>query len=202
MRAIKRWYRRTFILPGLREAADRQRAELLPLLRVFREKLQDVERQISQGDSLGAIVRFFGIVSNIQDKDIVWDTYKAYIDAEESAPDKIVALLDTLVVHIHNAGREEYGMNRTMSGQMVTADDIWLGGVCGLSTKQISYWARQKDSPRGEWAGTHWETYCKDMNAYDVVSRQAREFMEGHIRPMRELIDELEKFSSTALQAA
>ena len=40
--------------------------------------------------------------------------------------------------------RDIYGVNRTHSGEPPTAENIFLGNRCGLSTKTVDYWERKR----------------------------------------------------------
>ncbi len=40
--------------------------------------------------------------------------------------------------------RDLYGVNRTHSGEPPTAENIFLGNRCGLSTKTVDYWERKR----------------------------------------------------------
>ncbi len=54
-----------------------------------------------------------------------------------------IEALELLQVHFRNAGR--FGrFNRTIKGEEVTAEKVWLGDVLGLWTKPATYWLSKK----------------------------------------------------------
>ncbi|TSC75211.1 MAG: hypothetical protein G01um101430_534, partial [Parcubacteria group bacterium Gr01-1014_30] len=49
------------------------------------------------------------------------------------------------------------------------------------------FWQQKKDEKKGGWGYSGME----HLNAYDVVSEQARKFMASHIAPMVAILDDL-----------
>ncbi len=155
-------------------------------LRVLRANLHSMERPI---DPVPDIVCFFNFVSPWYDRGFR-DIIAAFEDVNWGQYDGVLECLRVLELHFVNAGRNKCGMNRTECGEAVTEDNVYLGDVWGLWTKTARFWRGQKDKPKGGWGYSGME----HLNAYDVVSDQAREFMIGHIGPMTRLIDELDEF--------
>lgn len=97
---------------------------------------------------------------------------------------------EVLFKHFKNAGRCSSGWNRTQPGEQVTGDKVFLGNIFGLFTKTSDYWKTTKDSPKGGWGYPGME----NLNPYDVVSRQAIDFIKSHM-PIIDLINELERLA-------
>ena len=163
--------------------ARRKLAALIPELQQLRQALQ---RESKVGDPLTLIVYFFDIVSKWHDRgltDIIAELERVKFRGRY---DEIIEKLKTLQGHFVNAGRDPYGMNRTKRGQMVTEDNVYLGNIYGLFTKTVRFWKQRKGEPKGGWGFSNME----HLNPFDVVSRQAREFMMSHAG-MIKLIDKL-----------
>lgn len=108
-------------------------------------KLQKLEEEIRKIDAMDnkieAIVRLFQVISPIQDaggfsQEIF---YLEKRNRNGKLNSKIEAL-GILQVHFHNAGRSEFGINRTTKGEEVTPEKVFLGNVFGLWTKTAAYW--------------------------------------------------------------
>lgn len=145
-------------------------------------------------DPLGTLVFFFDRVSAWQDH-----RFDQLLESLNECPDRrfdrFIPVFSELLLHLNNAGRNKYGWNRTESGETVTADNVWLGGVWGLFTHPVSYWVGQKDSPKGGWGHYDPDGYFAKRNAYDVLCDKANEFMASHTRQIAFLIDELERLA-------
>ncbi|TSC75385.1 MAG: hypothetical protein G01um101430_480, partial [Parcubacteria group bacterium Gr01-1014_30] len=82
---------------------------------------------------------------------------------------EVLEKLRALQKYFENAGRDEYGWNRTKPGETVTADRVFLGNIYGLFTHPVPFWQQKKDEKKGGWGYSGME----HLNAYDVVSEQA-----------------------------
>jgi hypothetical protein len=163
---------------------ERKLAALMPELRQLRQALR---RASESRDPLTEIVYFFDTVSKWHDRGIS-DLIAAFEKVNYGQYDEVLKKLNTLQRHFVNAGRCEYGWNRTRRGETVTADKVFLGNIYGLFTHPVSFWKQRKDEKKGGWGYPGME----NLNAYDVVSRQAREFMTSHARSMIAIINDLE----------
>jgi len=104
------------------------------------ETIQQIPNKIE------AIVRLFQVISPIQDAGGFRTTLEQIKSKNYGQVSPIVIeALETLQKHFDNAGRCQFGINRTKSGQPVTADDVWLGNVFGLWTKTAAYWLSREE---------------------------------------------------------
>lgn len=167
---------------------------LLPELRRFRGDLGRLGLRMdhhSMGDGgIREIVNFFNIVSFWYDRreefySIMQKLEKLNVDGRFV---QLITNIDLLHVHICNAGRCEYGWNRTTAGEIVTEDKVFLGNIFGLFTHPVSYWKQGKDEKKGGWGFTNME----HLNAYDVVSSQAENFIHSHLDMIVELVNKLD----------
>ena len=146
------------------------------------------------GDPLLRIAPFFNIVSKWHDRDGFGEAVR---QLRQDGPkyQGYLVYLDTLQKHFANAGRCEYGWNRTKPGEQVTADRVFLGDIFGLFTKPVSYWLTLKlELQPGE--VTH--PAAPGKSPRELVTNQAYQFMWSHVCGIRETIAELDR----ALQPA
>lgn len=153
----------------------------------FQQLRQALQRLSESRDPLTEIVQFFDSMSRWHDRGI-GDLIAAFEEVNYGQYDAVLEKLRTLQKHFENAGRCEYGWNRTKRGETVTADKVFLGNIYGLFTHPVSFWKQRKDEERGGWGFSGME----NLNAYDVVSQQARKFMVSHVGPMIAILDNLE----------
>lgn len=136
---------------------------------------------------LTEILRFFDTVSRWHDRGI-GDLIAAFEEVNYGQYDEVLEKLRTLQKHFENAGRCEYGWNRTKRGETVTADKVFLGNIYGLFTHPVPFWRQRKDEKKGGWGYSGME----NLNAYDVVSEQAQKFMVSHAGPMIAILNDLQ----------
>jgi len=198
MRFLHQWYTRTFVTPKQIAMAKAKIAEILPDLLNLQLKLKSVRSAlvIDSSEKLDLLVEFFNLTSPWHDRGLYDIT-----NLLRGVPCPTLRVLEKLDVHFEQAGRNKYGWNRTMRGERVTADKVWLGGICGLFTLTIPDWQEGKDSPKNYWDGTGWENYCRGMNSYDMICKTAIGFMQSHLDPMIDLIEAISKERSLSKAA-
>lgn len=157
-------------------------------------QLQQLKSDLTNNDTrpLYGIVQFFDQVSAWHDRsDEIGQLIVALQETNHGQHSELISYLETLRNHFCNAGRDLYGWNRTEKGETVTADKVYLGNIYGLLTYPASYWQKKENEPKGQWEGGMWQgcSVVENKNSYDIVSDQARKFMESHTRPMCALID-------------
>lgn len=163
---------------------ERKLTVVKPELQQLRQTLQ---RASESRDPLTEIVQFFDSMSRWHDRGI-GDLIAAFEEVNYGQYDAVLEKLRTLQKHFANAGRDEYGWNRTKRGETVVADKVFLGNIYGLFTHPVPFWKQRKDEKKGGWGFSGME----NLNAYDVVSEQARKFMSSHTSPMIAIISNLE----------
>ncbi|MBP8994003.1 MAG: hypothetical protein KBG30_09345 [Bacteroidales bacterium] len=161
--------------------------KIMPELKDLKDILNVIDKK---SDSLEGIVDFFAVISkwydNMDDLDRILQKFKK---VNYGQYDDIIKQINTLQVHFLKAGRDQYGYNRTKRGENVTDDNVYLGNIYGLFTLPVSRWKKAKNSPKGGWGFPGME----NLNSYDVVSWQAKKFMDSHIESIIKAIDSLEK---------
>lgn len=159
--------------------------------------LQKEMEEISKMDNkVEAIIRLFKVISPFQDKGGFSQTISKLQEKNYGQLDQIISALGVLQLHFKNAGRDEYGINRTKAGEEVTSAKVFLGDVFGIWTKSASYWLENQkrfeteDSEATPKAGCGREYisvwYC--INDY-----QAGSFVKSHTEGILEQISILKK---------
>jgi len=148
----------------------------LPDLEIFRDQLKAIKN--SNKEDLLKIVDFFDVVSKQHDRiEELIEIRKILKSSRKKQRREVAELLGLLINHIIIAGRCKYGFNRTSKGERVTPDKVFLGNIFGLFTHPITYWLQ----PESKRKITSWGIWSlKDTSPYEVVSYQARSFMNEH----------------------
>ncbi|MFA5838736.1 MAG: hypothetical protein WC849_02260 [Candidatus Paceibacterota bacterium] len=111
---------------------------------------EQVKFVASMPNKVEAIVKLFQVVSPIQDSGGFSQTLSVLRAKNYGQLNEVLETLEILQKHLHNAGRCQYGMNRTKSGEQVTAADVFLGDVFGIWTKSASYWLSKQEELKKE----------------------------------------------------
>lgn len=129
-----------------------------------------------RNNAVEIIVEFFDAVSATQDalplNELLADLTKADRKGKYTG---LLGNLHALRVHLTNAGRQPHGMNRTVRGQRVTPNDVYLGGVYGYFTKTAAYVKGQR---------------TVNPEFYQICNTQAANFMWSHF-PMIDLCERI-----------
>lgn len=108
---------------------DNKEVRRIDNLRTQLEELGEVPK--NDYAAFAYLIRFFNIVSFFEDEGMVM-----LRDAKLSREFNFVIL---------RCGRNLYGMNRTLKGEEINFDNVWLGDVCGLFTHPAAWWIKQED---------------------------------------------------------
>ena len=146
-------------------------------------ELEQVMRE-TESDALSGIVSFFSITSRWHDRGLL-DLIERFSQVNDGQYDEIIGKLTTLHYQFVRAGRDEFGWNRTKHGEEVVPDKVYLGNIYGLFTHPVPVWQEGKDKPKSSWPGV------RDSNPYEVVSAQARNFVQNHAPVMAQRAREL-----------
>lgn len=159
-------------------------------LLMLKEELLQVEKM---DDKLDAIVRFFQLTSAWHDRGLCSEIRRFEISNFNGKFAKELGVLNKLSSALSSSGRSRFGMNRTVYGEEVTDECVFLGDICGLNTQTIWYWRKQKHETKGGWGFTGMEK----MSSYDVVVDQAKNYMSANISYINSLIETLENLYHT-----
>lgn len=157
-------------------------------------KLQDLEIEMkmigTMENKVEALVELFKVISPLQDRggfsEELWELKRKN---RRGKYDRQVEALGSLQAYIRNAGRSLCGMNRTVKGEEVTAEKVFLGNVYGLWTCTAAYWLKER--PRLEKSLRH------DLvrNSEEVISDwylindyQCGNFLRMHVEGILEQI--------------
>ena len=81
----------------------------------------------------------------------------------------------------------EWGMFRTKSIPEMTIDEVFLGGIYGLHTKNIRFWNQHSDAK----LETSSFGYPADTKIYDIVLKQYKDHLKSNVKA---ITDEAVKF--------
>ena len=153
-------------------------------------------------NKIEAIVRLFQVISPIQDAGGFKTTLQQIRSKNYGQVSPIVIeALETLQKHFENAGRCQFGINRTKIGQPVTADDVWLGNVFGLWTKMATYWmSREAELKKEERQDISRDLNNPATNWWCIHDYQAGVFVKSHTTGILENLRVLESTASRAVK--
>ncbi|MFA5024513.1 MAG: hypothetical protein WC523_06190 [Patescibacteria group bacterium] len=112
-------------------------------------RIQELEKEIKSIEAMDnkveAIVRLFQIISPLQDAGGFSQEIFELRKHDNVKFGQQIEALSVLQKHFSNAGRSEYGINRTKKGEEVNAEKVYLGNVFGIWTKTAAYWLEKKE---------------------------------------------------------
>lgn len=116
--------------------------KIQPQLKELEAEIKAIE---AMDNKVEAIVKLFQVISPIQDaggfSQEIFDLKKHNRSGKLNSQ---IEALGVLQAHFYNAGRSEYGINRTAKGEEVTNEKVFLGNVFGIWTKTADYWLNEK----------------------------------------------------------
>lgn len=131
-----------------------------------------------------AIIELFRVISPLQDKGGFSQTIFKLQEKNYGQISTAIDALETLQKHFQNAGRCDYGMNRTKKDEAITAANVWLGDVFGIWTKSADFWLKNQKRFESEDSGVTPSTTCKSDYVsvwYCINDYQAGSFVRSHI---------------------
>lgn len=129
------------ILSSLFFSPKKTIASLKPQLRHLEKEMKSIE---AMNNKVEAVICICQVISQFQDAGGFSQEIFALAKHGGRKSQKHLAALQIIQTHFQKAGRSEYGMNRTKTGEAVTADKIFLGDVFSLSTKTAAYWLSEQ----------------------------------------------------------
>jgi len=114
-------------------------------LEILEAEIRKIEKMENKVES---IVRLFQIISPYQDAGgFIQDIINLKKQNQGGKFSSQIRALQILQMHIENAGRDKNGYNRTVKGERVTEEKVFLGDVRrGLSINAAAYWLREKSN--------------------------------------------------------
>lgn len=160
----------------------------------LRDRLASVQFLMAhtwRNDGVKAIVPFFAVVSPWSDKlGKLQDIHRRlfHSNCRDEQISKIIVGLNELCAYLDDVARSCYsgGMNRSWKGEEVTEDKIFLGEVFGYS-RPVWFWKKHRDDPK-----SYFLPGVQEMSSYDVVSVEARDFINAHATKIIKAVDNLE----------
>ena len=158
------------------------------IIESIQSKLQDLEKEMKKIDAMEnkveAIVRLFQVISPIEDAGgFSEELYLLKKHNRKGNLDCRIRALETLNLHFDQAGRSDYGLNRTKVGEEVTTNNVFPGNVYGIWTKPASYWLAKKTelekSLRPDWS----KDKKNPISDWYLINKcQCGSFVESHTK--------------------
>lgn len=154
-------------------------------LRALRSDLKRLESDVlralkkSESDPFGALIDFFNATSPWHDNNRLSAVISAFAEVNDGQYDVIAKELFALSLQITRTGRHPDGWNRSKPGEVVTAENVWLGNIHGLWTYTVSDWQKRS---RDETL----DSSPRSPKVYDLIANQARGFVRNHASVMAE----------------
>lgn len=159
--------------------------------------LQKEMETISKMDNkVEAIIRLFKVISPLQDKGGFSQTIFKLQEKNYGQLDQIISALEILQKHFGNAGRDQFGINRTQVGEEITSAKVFLGDVFGIWTKPASFWLENQKRFETEDSGVSPKAGCGREYIsvwYCINDYQAGGFVRSHTKGILEQISILKK---------
>ena len=154
----------------------------------------EMERIKTMPNKVEAIIELFRVISPLQDTGGFSQTVSKLQEKNYGQIDTAIAALESLQKHFKNAGRNEYGINRTKKGEAITAANVWLGDVFGIWTKSAAFWLENQKRFENDFR----HDLAKDPNRpvttwYCINDYKAGAFVESHVNGILNQIGILQK---------
>lgn len=152
-----------------------------------------IQKHVIPHEPLDALVYFLDEMSRWADKDLDEILNLTRCTRYHKRHYIFLQSLKTFQKHIAYVDRDKLSWNQTEIGERIVPENVFLGNVCGLPTKPISFWKQKKYDKRGGWDLPD----MNHLNSYDVVANLSLEFLSMHIDPMLHSLSVIiEKLSS------
>ncbi len=161
---------------------------LKPNLAILKAKLEQIKQNMERNNTttFRQVVDLFNAVSIQHDTINVYT--KQLTQLQDTKCTDEAETLSVLIKHIINAGRNQYGINRTKMGETVTGGNTYWRPIFGLHTKTLNYWEGCKNNPKGGWGYPGMD----NLNEFDVIENDVKKFTKSHVEPMIRLIEKIE----------
>jgi len=141
----------------------------------------EMERIKAMPNKVEAIIELFRVISPLQDTGGFSQTVSKLQEKNYGQIDTAIAALQSLQKHFSNAGRDEFGMNRTKPGEAITAANVWLGDVFGIWTKSAQFWLENQERFEKDLREDLTTKSSKPASTWDCInSYKAGSFVENH----------------------
>lgn len=141
-------------------------------------------------NKIEAVVKLFKIISPIQDEGAFSrEISKLKKIDRKGKKGSMIAALEVIQKHCKNAGRCEGGMNRTMFGEEVNAEKVYLGDIFGIWTKSAAYWLEKKEELKKNLCPDASKDPKKPLSTWYLINDyQCGSFIKSHANGILEQI--------------
>jgi len=114
--------------------------------------------------------------------------YQDVTTGKNPFPKRFAQQYATLQEHVKNAGRDEFGINRTSKGKIVGIDNTYWGNQFGLWTQTTREWLQAND----KFTHADLKPQFKGITTKDFVARQiVAPFVKSHLEPMKNMTKDI-----------
>jgi hypothetical protein len=144
-------------------------------------KLEEALKGIKKNDLSGIVELFQAISVFYDDNGFQEDIFALKKHNKDGSLDKQINALEIIQKHIKNAGRDPYGINRTVKGQDVSAANVFIGNVCGLFTQPVDHWLSHKAELKKAFRPDVSRDPENIISNWDIIEDQCKKFVDSHI---------------------
>ncbi|MCL2739978.1 MAG: hypothetical protein FWE47_02120 [Oscillospiraceae bacterium] len=114
--------------------------------------------------------------------------YQDVTTGKNPFPKRFAEQYALLQSHTRNAGRSEYGINRTKAGERVDGSNTYWGDIYGIWTFNTNHFL----TANSKFAHPGLKKEFEGITIKDVIAQdQVRPFVKSHLDPMKELTKDL-----------
>lgn len=155
----------------------------------FNELEESLKRIDSKSNKIEALIDLFQLISPFQDKNELPGLIKKLEKKNYGQLNEVVKSLKKIQLHVENAGRDRFGMNRSEKGEEVNINNVFIGGVYGLNTKPVSFWLENKeDLEKQIYLGT-------EKSVWYFINQHAGDFVDSHVNGILQNLKPVKSFS-------
>lgn len=145
-------------------------------LDLFIERIsKDIQEIENTSNKVQALVSYYQLLEFVENADHLGKAYLEKLEKRNylSLNKKKIQIMKSF---FKNDTRDMYGVNRSKSGQMLTANDIYLGNIYGIWTKSTSFWLSNKSKYEQE------KMEVISRSVWSVINEQADDILKNRIQ--------------------
>ena len=152
---------------------------ILPQLISLKKEIEKIQ---NMSNKVEGVVKLFQVISPLQDARAFSKTIISLEKKDYGQLNRQITALTVLRSHINNAGRSEYGWNRTCAGESVDASKIFLGNCYGIWTKTAAYWLQHEEENKKDFRPDVSKNPDKPVTTWHLINDcQCGDFLKSHV---------------------
>ncbi len=136
---------------------------------------KEIQKIENTSNKVQALVTYYQLLETIENTDHLGKTYLERLEKRNffGLNKKKIQIIKSF---FKNNTHDNYGVNRSKSGQKVTANDIYLGNTFGIWTKPASFWLSNKSKYEQE------KVELISKSIWSVINEQASDLLDSLIQ--------------------